>query len=325
MQVLAQQLDLTHLLETQKEQIQPYFDQLDLAAVTVVFEACKACKGILYFCGLGKSGLIAEKIALTLSSTGTRASFLSAVNAMHGDLGILAPDDIVLFVSKSGQSDELLQVLPFVKRRGCKTISVTCLQNSRLQAGCDIHLHLPMGAELCPFDLAPTTSAAVQLLFGDLLTVALMRERGFSLMAYGLNHPAGRIGKRIALRVRDIMKTGAAIPLAHPSTSLVEALPTLSDKRCGCLLIAEKGQLIGIFTDGDLRRALQKRGPEALSEPLLSLMTLNPQAIHPDALAFDAMQEMEREPNRRIMMLPVTENGHICGLILMHDIIQAGL
>lgn len=186
---------------------------------------------------------------------------------------------------------------------------------------------LPFQAELCPYDLSPTMSTIFQLLFGDLVAVALMKEKKYSLDQFALNHPSGRIGKRITLKVKDIMLVGDKIPLCDPEEKLQNALIELSNKRCGCILVADKkGQLLGIFTDGDLRRTLQKFGGEVLETPIKELMTKNPKFIHPEILAYDAMKIMEADFRNRIMMLPVIdENNKVQGLLHLHDIIQSGL
>ncbi len=317
---------LKELFETQQGYINAFFNTLDLEQVEALLEQLLACEGAIVFTGVGKSGLVAEKLAMTMVSTGVRAYFLPPTNALHGDLGILHEGDVFICLSKSGESDELLSLIPFVRNKGACPVAWVSSKGSRLEKACDLSIYLPLERELCPFDLAPTTSDAVQLIFGNVLAVAMMKKRNFSLDDYAANHPAGQIGKRITVRVSDLMLSGAQLPRAQPEISLCDALVELSDKRCGCLLVCdEEDQLQGIFTDGDLRRALQTHGPQVLQERLDSLMNRTFKSISPKALAFDAMNLMEADQKKPIMVLPVVEESRVRGLIKMHDILQSGL
>lgn len=317
---------LSLLFSTQKKYIDYFFDHLDMQEVEMTLQAFLSCQGVIFFTGIGKSGIIAQKISATLVSTGTKAMFLPAVDALHGDLGIIGKNDIFVILSKSGQSDELLQLVPYVKSKSVKIICITSNSKSKLAKASDFIVNLPLERELCPFDLAPTTSTAIQLIFGDVLAVGLMKARSFSLDDYAMNHPAGRIGKRTTVLVRDIMVKADNLPLCGPNDKLVDVLVELSDKRSGCLLVInETFQLLGIFTDGDLRRALQKQGSEVLNNPIKNIMTKNPRTIEPEKLASEAMQMMESDPSRPVMVLPVVEKGQLCGLIKMHDLVQGGL
>lgn len=324
---LSRRCLLQELLAQQRTQIEIFFDELDLGQVEQMLEAIHRCRGMLFFCGVGKSGIIAEKLAVTLVSTGTRALFVPPTNALHGDLGIVSEGDLFILISKSGESDELLSLIPFVRNKGAVPIAWVSGQGSRLERACDLSVYLPVRRELCPFNLAPTTSTAVQLIFGDLLAMALMREKNFSLNDYARNHPAGRIGKRLTMRVCDLMVKGEGLPLCPLDARLDECLVALSDKRCGALLIVDgENRLEGIFTDGDLRRALQKWGAQAMEKTMAELMIRQLRSIDPHALAWDAMKAMELDPKVPIMVLPVVlEDRTIVGLIRMHDILQAGL
>lgn len=318
---------LQELFGLHREYLNYFFDHVDVDACEAVLQKLRNCTGTLFLSGVGKSALVAKKIAVTMVSTGTRALFLSATDAVHGDLGIVSDKDVFLFLSKSGESDELLNLIPYIRNKGAYLIGVVSAPNSRLAKACHLSIVLPLKKELCPFDLAPTTSAATQLIFGDVLTVALMRMKNFSLSDYALNHPAGRIGKRISLKVRDLMITGTRLPACKPQSILVDILGELSSKGCGCLLVtdAEK-QLQGIFTDGDLRRSLQKHGVKALEMTIQDLMTRQPRTIGPDVLAWDAMQRMEAQQNQAITTMPVIDqDNQLLGLIKMHDILQSGL
>ncbi|MEI8124787.1 MAG: KpsF/GutQ family sugar-phosphate isomerase [Parachlamydiaceae bacterium] len=318
---------LKELFDKEKNSINHFFENLDLAAAYKIFELLKNCKGLIIITGVGKSGLVAEKIAVTLTSTGSRAFFLSPSNAMHGDIGIVSKDDIFLMISKSGESDELLQMIPFLRNRGVSPIAIVNNANSRLVKACEFSVVLPMEKELCPFDLVPTTSSVTQMIFGDVLSVALMMHKKFSLAEYAKNHPAGKIGRTLTLRVSDLMLRNSDIPLCHPEDKLVDTLVELSNKRCGCVMIINKeGFLEGIFTDGDLRRSLQKHGPKTLDKRMREVMTPTARSVGCDEMASSALAIMESDQKHPITVLPVIDNGKkVVGLIKMHDIIQSGL
>lgn len=318
---------LKELLDRQRNYTDHFFATIELHPIEQLVQLLLKSKGVLFFTGVGKSGLVAKKIAFTMVSTGTKAFYLSPTDALHGDLGMASEDDVFILLSKSGESDELLNLIPAIRNKGAKLIAVVCNGSSRLAAACHITVTLPFKHELCPFDMAPTMSTTVQLLFGDLLTVALMREKEFSLDQYALNHPSGRIGKRITLRVKDIMLTGERIPLCREDDRLGDVLVELSNKRCGCILICDEGQkLLGIFTDGDLRRSLQKMGGEVLDVPIKELMNSTPSSIEGEVLAWDAMKRMEADYTRRIMVLPVVDRERrVEGLLHIHDVIQSGI
>lgn len=318
---------LKDLLVKQKQHLDFFFEKIESSACEALVEEILACEGVLFLTGVGKSGFIAQKIAATMLSTGTKAFFLPPIDALHGDLGMVSKKDWVLILSKSGETEELLQLLPFIRNKGAKIAVITSNFQSRLAKGADRTLLLPCENELCPFDLAPTTSTVIQLLFGDLLAVALMERRGFSLDAFAENHPGGRIGRRSSMRVKDLMLAHENTPLCHSENRLEEALIDFTNKRCGCLIVVDqKGALKGIFTDGDLRRALQAKGEKVLQEQVGTLMTPSPKAIDAEALAWDALKLMESDPKHPVMVLPVlSEQNEVIGIIKMHDLIQAGL
>lgn len=318
---------LKELFQKEKTILSHFFDHIDLKASEKLLEILKQCTGMIIITGVGKSGLVAEKIALTLTSTGSRAFFLSPSNAMHGDIGIVSKDDVFLFISKSGESDELLQMVPFLRNRGVKLLAIVNNDNSRLSKACDHCVVLPLEKELCPHDLVPTTSSEVQMIFGDVLSIALMTQKNFGLLEYAKNHPAGKIGRRLTLRVRDLMLKDNDVPLCAPQDTLVNTLVELSNKKCGCVMIIDKDRsLMGIFTDGDLRRALQKHGSKALEKTMQELMTKTARFISSDDMASSALTLMEADQKRPITVLPVVnEKSQIVGLIKMHDIVQTGL
>jgi len=317
---------LKDLLTQQQHHIDHYFQALDLKEVDKVVEACHKTKGLIIFTGVGKSGIIAEKIAMTMISTGTKALYLPPTNFLHGDLGILSEDDLLVLMSRSGETEELLNLVPFARQRKARLLAVVSNPSSRLAKHADLSIYLPFEKELCPFDLAPTTSTAVQLLFGDLLAIALMRLKGFSLSAYALNHPAGAIGKKMLVTVGDLMRKQEQMPLAKPEDKLIDVLVELSNKKCGALLIADLTQkFLGIFTDGDLRRALQNQGSAVLETEMSHLMTTGALTVEASTLAWDAMKMMQRDPKRFVMMLPVLDGEKVVGILHMHDLVQAGI
>jgi len=315
---------LQSLVEQQRQFVNSFFDQIDLEQIEQVVHACLKCQGLIVLTGVGKSGIIAEKIAMTLTSSGTRAIYLPAANFLHGDIGAVTKDDLILMLSKSGETRELLELIPHIRRKGSKIITVISDQDSRLAKKGDLTIYLPVEKELCSYDLAPTTSTSVQLLFGDLLAMALMREKGFTLEQFAENHPAGAIGKKITLFASDLMKTGDELPLCGPEDKLVDMIVELSNKRCGCLLVISSDQtLMGIFTDGDLRRALQSYGPAALEKKMGELMTKSTIFVEPDDLAYEALKKMQSV--RFVTVAPVIENQKVVGLIRMHDIVHKGI
>lgn len=303
-----------------------FFEHLNLDEVRAVIDPLLACSGSIFLTGVGKSGVISQKIAMTMNCYGIKAFSLCPMNALHGDVGVVSDKDVVLLLSKSGETEELLQLCPALRNKGASLIAVVSSRNSRLSKACDREVFLPVSKELCPFDLAPTTSATVQLLFGDLIAVALMRHRKMSVDDFAGNHPAGRIGKRIILKVRDLMLKGESLPTCNPESILVDILVELSNKKCGSILVInDKSELLGIFTDGDLRRALQRAGSDALNLPVGEFMTKSPRLAYPEMFAVDAMRLMESDQKRAITVLPVVESGILVGLIKLHDIVQSGL
>lgn len=318
---------LKELFEKEREILNHFFDHIDLNTITKMFDLIKDCKGIIIITGIGKSGLVAEKIALTLTSTGSRAFFISPTNALHGDIGIVSKDDIFIMISKSGESEELLQMVPYLRNKGVKLVAIVNNSNSRLAKAADLCVDLPVTRELCPFDLVPTTSAVIHMIFGDVMAIALMTYKKFGLDEYAMNHPAGKIGRRLILRVKDLMLVGSNIPSCGLKDTLGATLEELSNKKCGCILIVEKDKtLCGIFTDGDLRRSLQKHGSQAMDLPMQELMTPQPRFILDNEMATKALDMMEADQKHPITALAVVDDKHrVVGLIKMHDILQSGL
>lgn len=317
---------LRSLLEKQKRSLDHFYSAVDTASWDRVVAKILSCSGVVVWSGVGKSGHIAQKIATTFVSTGTRSIFLSPAHALHGDIGFVSQEDVVIALSKSGESQELLDLIPFVRHKGAYTIAVVSRHGSHLEKIADDSVVLPVKEELCPFDLVPTVSTAVQLLFGDCLAIALMQQKQFTVQHFAENHPAGLLGKKMALRVQDLMLKEESLPICRSEDRLVHLLHELSMKQCGCLLVCdEEKRLQGIFTDGDLRRTIQSKGSDALQAPIGDLMTPCPMATTEDMLVVEAVKKMEENPLKLVTVLPVVKAGKVVGILRMHDVIRTGL
>lgn len=315
------------LFKTQKKYLDHFFENIDLLKTGKILDELYQCPGNIILSGVGKSGIIANKLAMTMLSTGTRALFISPTDALHGDLGIVGKEDVFICLSNSGETKELISLVPFVKNKGAKLISIVSNPTSTLATLADLFIALPVKKEICPFNLAPTTSTEVQLIYGDVLAVELMRRKNFSLDEYAKNHPAGTIGKLITFKVKDLMIKGLGVPLCKAEDRLIDVLSLLSSKCCGSLIVIDgSDRLLGVFTDGDLRRAIEADRQNFLYKTMEELMTKKPKWIDQDALVIDAMHEMEKDKNKLISILPVLEKKmKVVGIIRMHDIILAGL
>src|ERR1700733_12554939 len=303
---------LKELFDNERSYLNHFFEHLDYEEVDKVLATLSDCKGMIVLTGVGKSGLVAEKIAVTMTSTGTRALFLSPNNALHGDIGIINRGDVFVILSKSGESEEVLSLVPYVRNKGAIIVAIVSVPNCRMAKAVDILLILPSEKELCPFDMAPTTSTIIQMIVGDVLAIALMRIKNISMEDYVLSHPGGKIGKRITLKVKDLMLTHKKIPLCKPSDKLIDTLVELSNKQCGCVLIVDESKkMLGIFTDGDLRRSLQNKGAPALEFEMQTIMTKMPRFIEPEVLAWQALEKMEADQKHPITVLPVLEEGKV--------------
>lgn len=315
------------LFRTQKSYLDYFYENIDVVKTEEILKELLGCSGTIILTGVGKSGIIANKLAMTMLSTGTKSIYFSPTDALHGDLGIVSKDDIILCLSNSGETKELIALVPFIKKKGAKLISIVSKPDCTLAKLGDLYIDLPVKKEICPFNLSPTTSTVVQLIFGDVLAVELMRRKNFSLDEYAANHPGGSIGKLITLKVRDLMLKGEDIPLCKKDDLLIDVIAVLSEKCCGCLIVVDDSYcLLGVFTDGDLRRAIQDDKEKFLYRKMDSLMSRSPKWIHEETLAALAMQEMERDKKKLITILPVLEKSRkVVGVIRMHDIIQEGL
>jgi arabinose-5-phosphate isomerase len=295
--------------------------------VTRALELLAACRGKVVVVGVGKSGNVAQKIAATLTSTGTPAVYLHPSDALHGGLGVVAREDVVIVVSNSGETDEILSMLPFLKHREVPIIAVVGNLQSSLAARADVRLDAGVDKEACPLNLAPTTSTTVALAIGDALALTLMQYKQLTPEEFALNHPAGRLGKRLMLKVVDLMHGGAQNPTVRRDATLLEAVHAISRGGLGAVnVLDEAGRLEGIITDGDLRRALERSRLEDLGATAIdAIMTPQPVVTTPDALAYAALQLMENRPSQ-IAVLPVVDSEHRCvGLLRLHDIIRSGL
>lgn len=286
-------------------------------------EVIMACKGRVVVTGMGKSGHIGNKIAATLASTGTPAFFVHPGEASHGDLGMITGQDVVLAISNSGNTSEVLTILPLFKRMGAPLISMTGNANSTLAKEAVANLDVSVSVEACPLGLAPTSSTTATLVMGDALAVALLEARGFSAEDFAMSHPGGSLGRRLLLRVTDIMHSGVQIPRVQEDTPLSGALLEISRKGLGMTTVVNAaGELCGVFTDGDLRRTLD-RSIDIHSTSISDVMTRNGRTIHEDQLAAEALNIMEE---MKINALPViNRDGMLTGAINMHDLLRAGV
>jgi len=287
-------------------------------------KACRlilACPGRVVVSGMGKSGHIARKTAATLASTGTPSFFVHPGEASHGDIGMITPDDVVLLLSNSGETEEVLTILPFLKRQGNALIAMTGNPQSTLARDADAHLDASVSNEACPLGLAPTASTTAALVLGDALAIALLEARGFTADDFARSHPAGALGRRL-LKISDVMHTGAAIPSVRADATLTEALMEMSRKGLGMTAIVDDaGVLQGVFTDGDLRRSLDDHAVDMRATSVSSAMSRNPKVIGPDKLAAEAAQLMEEF---KIHALLVVDAGrHVVGALNIHDLLRA--
>jgi arabinose-5-phosphate isomerase len=279
-------------------------------------------KGKIITLGIGKSGHIAKKVSATLSSTGSPSAFVNAGEALHGDAGSIGRNDKVLIFSHSGQSEEVIALLPYLKSVGCEFFSITGSENSTIAKNSLLSLYTGIAEEACPLDLAPTTSTTAALALGDAIAVALLEANNFSREDFAKSHPGGKLGKRLITKVNDLMTKGKDIPKVSPKTTLSKTLIEVSKKGLGVALVIEKNTLKGIFTDGDLRRALNS-AKEPLESPISKFMSKKIKIIPNDSLAIDALEIMQKH---KIYSLAVVNNKQVPeGIIRMHDLIEAGL
>ena len=298
---------------------------------------CVQAEGIIVVTGVGKNLAVAEKISAIFASTGTRSIVLNPVQAMHGDLGMVAPRDVLVALSFSGESDEILRLIPAIRRHGLKVISLTGRPESNLAAMSDIHVEIPCGKEACPFGMAPTNSTTATMAMGDALAMVMLDAMKFDVSSYAMNHPAGAIGRALVLKVTDVMRTGDKMAVVAPEATVMDALMAMTTAKSGSAVIADgDGRLLGIFTDGDFRRAMSQQGGTAgqvngdtasshsidgqavLGQPVSRYMTRSPLFVRDDAYASELLKIFER---RRIDDLPVCDGaGRVVGVVDIQDL-----
>jgi len=298
--------------------------KLDQKSVEKALELLVGCKGKVVVVGVGKSGVIAQKIAQTLTSTGTPAVFVLASDALHGGLGVVVSGDVLIVLSNSGETDEILALVPAIKLRGVSIISIIGNLNSTLADHSDVVLDASVDKEACPLNLAPTASTTVALAMGDAVAMALMESRGLTAEDFAVNHPAGRLGKRLTLRVSDLMHPS---PNVSPVSGWLEVVKSISTHSLGAVNVVDENlTLLGIVTDGDLRRTIEKTSTDNLSILAANdMMTRSPISVSPHTLAFEALRLMEDRPSQ-ISVLPVVDGDGMCvGLLRLHDVVRSGL
>ena len=308
------------MLAIEADAVRALIDRIDerfLDAVSLILGR----GGRVVVSGIGKSGHIARKVASTLASTGTPAYFVHPAEASHGDLGMIQPDDIFIAISYSGESEELLSIVPQVKRQGAKLIAITGKHDSTLAREADIHLDAGVAQEACPLNLAPTASTTAALALGDALAVALLDARGFSADDFARSHPGGTLGRRLLIHVAGVMRRGADVPSVPDTASLRQAVHEMSRGKLGMTAVLDaEGRIVGIFTDGDLRRALDKVA-DFSNAGIAEVMTPHPRTIRPEALAAEAVQLMERHKINQLLV--ADESGRPVGALNMHDLFRA--
>lgn len=289
-------------------------------AVTLIH----GCRGRVIVSGMGKSGLVGKKIAATLASTGTPAFFMHPAEASHGDLGMVTDEDIVLALSNSGETDELVALIPHLKRFNVKLISLAGNTSSTLARSSDVCLNVSVSEEACPMGIVPTASTTATMAMGDALAVALLLMRGLKAEDFAAYHPKGSLGKKLLVTVGELMHTGDAVPRVTPDTPMTQAVVEMSSKRLGITTVVDReGRLVGVITDGDLRRGIEKHGTGLFDQTAEKVMTGNPKSIAPDELAARALAIMEKHS---ITALPVPDaEGRPAGIIHLHDILREGI
>jgi arabinose-5-phosphate isomerase len=310
------------VIETEAAAVTGLLARIDASFV----QACElmlACDGRIIVIGMGKSGHIASKIAATLASTGTPAFFVHPAEASHGDLGMMMPGDVALLLSNSGQTDELISIIPIFKRMDVKIIAMTGNSESALAQHATVHIDVGVEKEACPLGLAPTSSTTAALVMGDAMAISLLDRRGFTREDFARSHPAGRLGRQLLLLINDVMHEGDALPCIGDAATISEAIVEMTEKRLGMSAVTDgNNRLLGVLTDGDLRRALDAE-LDPHTTPVTDVMSVNPKTISPDALAMEAVQMMQ---DFRIQgLLVVNEEQQLVGALNFQDLLQAGV
>ena len=311
------------VVRVELEAVRALLDRIDESFAEAV-ELLYRCRGRVVVTGMGKSGIIGRKIAATLASTGTPSFFLHPAEGVHGDLGMLTRQDVVVAISNSGRTKEVLEVIPVVKRLGLKLIAMTGDMGSELAKRADVVLDVSVEREACPLGLAPTSSTTAALVMGDALAMALLKKKGFKREDFAIVHPAGSLGKKLLLRVEDLMHTVNEVPMVLPRTPMKDVVIEISEKRLGMTTVVdEEGRLVGVITDGDLRRLIERMGKAMFDATASEVMTKRPKVIERDALAVRALNEMEKYSITSLVV--VDAEGKVEGVIHLHDLLKSGI
>lgn len=303
--------------------------RLDSRESTAAVEILLKCTGKVILTGVGKSGLVAQKIAASFTSVGLMSVYLNPLDALHGDIGVVGSGDVIVMISNSGETSELLAIVPYVKKRAAAMLGILGKRESSLAGHCDAVLDASVAHEAAPIDQVPTSSTAVAMAIGDALTVSWMTAKGVSVADFAMNHPAGAIGRRLTLMVRDLMIPLEKLVMVTPSATLPEVVDALTTQAIGAVLVAQptsQRTLDGIVTDGDLRRALKRTPADKWGAiTAYELMTATPIFVSSGVPAIEALTLMERNAKKAITVLPVIDDENVVGMLRMHDLIQAGL
>ena len=312
------------VLQIESESIADLIDKLDANFVRAV-ELIAKCKGKVVLTGIGKSGLISKKIASTLASTGTPAFFMHPAEGIHGDLGMLSSKDIIIIISNSGETDEILQLIPLLKRMRLKIIVFTGNADSTLASRGNIVINTSVAEEACPWGVIPTSSTTATLAMGDALAISVLEQKGFKEEEFAILHPGGSLGKRLLLRVEDVMHQGEAVPLVKKHMKMKDTLLIMTSKRLGVTgVVDSRNNLVGVITDGDLRRALEKQ-QDVLHKKASEIMTADPKRIRQDLLAVQALEIMESHAITSLFVYKGKNPRQAVGIVHLHDLLKAGI
>ncbi|MBI5076567.1 MAG: KpsF/GutQ family sugar-phosphate isomerase [Nitrospirae bacterium] len=311
------------VLQTEADAVRSLIDRIDQTfekAVEIILNS----KGRVVVTGMGKSGLVGKKIAATLASTGTPSFFMHPAEASHGDLGMVTADDVIIAISNSGETDEIISIIPFLKRFNVGLISLTGNHGSTLAKAAEVNLDISVQEEACPLGIVPTSSTTAALAMGDAIAVALLTKRGFQQDDFASFHPSGSLGKKLFIRVKDLMHSGDSLPITPPDASLAEAVINISSKRLGITVIADNEKtMLGIITDGDVRRGIEKWGKDFFDMMASEVMTTDPRIIAEDELAAKALGIMEKLAITALVV--ISENNRVTGVLHLHDILKKGI
>lgn len=318
---------VVEILKMEATAINQAAEHLQIEELEKVLKLLINCQGKIVLTGVGKSGIVAQKIAATLCSIGTVALYLHPCDALHGDLGMIIGNDVVILFSNSGETRELIDIVPHLKHRGVPVIGILGNLDSTLAHHTNLVIDASVDREACPLNLAPTTSTTVALAIGDAVAMTLMQMRSITPQDFALNHPAGRLGKRLTLRVADLMHHGQDNPVIRPKASWIEIISAITRGGLGAVnVVDEPGQLLGIITDGDLRRSIATIEPKDLENlEAAAIMTSNPVTVQPEQLAYDALQLMENRSSQISVLSVVDKEVHCVGLLRLHDIARSGI